>query len=257
MRKLLSADIPRLFGSKWFWLCMIGMLGMSVAFIIMQKSLMSHTVALSRVIFLPMSFFGLASAALVSLFVGEDLSDGFIRNKIVAGCLRQDIFVSHLIVSWLACILIYLTSVFFTAALGCFLFESDINYPFFSKYLLLGIGMCLAYGCIYCSITLLCSNKTTAVIICMGLAFFMLFACLHTNQVMVQAEYKDGIMNPAYVDGPAKMIYAILHDLNPTGQAAQLSAMKAFAPRRWLFCDFLWILAASIGGFIFQHKDIN
>ena len=91
----------------------------------------------------------------------------------------------------------------------------------------------------------------------MGLAFFMLFACLHTNQVMVQAEYKDGIMNPAYVDGPAKMIYAMLHDLNPTGQAAQLSAMKAFAPRRWLFCDFLWILAASIGGFIFQHKDIN
>lgn len=257
MRKLLSADTFRMFHSKWFWLCLGGMLAMSVAFIIMQYTAMDYVVPLSRVIFLPMSFYGVTVAALISLFVGEDFSDGFIRNKIIAGRSRHNIFTSNLIVSWLACILIYLIVVLFTATIGSYLFEVDITADHFCKYLILGIGMCIAYGCIYCSITMLCGNKVTAAVLCMGLAFFMLFACLHTNQIMVQPEYKNGVQNLAYVDGFAKTVYAVLHDINPSGQAAQLSAMDVFHSVRWFICDLGWALAAGVGCAFFKRKNIQ
>ena len=257
MRKLLSADSFRIVLSKWFWLCLGGMLALAGAFVTMQYSAMDYTVPLSRVIFLPMSFFGMAVAALVSLFVGEDFSDGFIRNKIIAGCSRPAIFASTLIVSCFACLIIYLVTTLLTAAIGCLLFEIDVSVIRFLQYLTLGIGMCLAYSCIYCTITMVCGNKTTATVLCMGLAFFLLVACLHTNQIMVQPEYKDGVPNLAYVDGLVKVIYGVLHDLNPSGQAAQLSAMQVFHPIRCILCDSLWILIAGAGCGIFQRKNIQ
>lgn len=257
MRKLLSADIFRISHSKWFRICLGGMLIMACAFVVMQYTAMDYNVPLSRVIFLPMSFYGMAVAALVSLFVGEDFSDGFIRNKMIAGCSRQNIFISNLIVSGLACVVTYLVTVLFTASVGSLFFEADVTFFLFIKYLLMGIGMCLAYSCIYCTITMICGNKTTAVVLCMGVAFLLLCTCLHTNQIMIQPEYKDGVLNPAYVDGFAKTVYGFLHDLNPSGQAAQLSAMEIFSPAHWILCDILWILAVGVGCAIFSRKDIQ
>ena len=257
MRKLLSADLFRVFHSKWFWLCLGGMLAMSIGFLVMQYTVMDYTVPLSRVIFLPMSFYGVTVAALVSLLVGEDFSDGFIRNKIIAGRSRFSVFASNLVVCWLGCATIYLTITLFTTVSGTFLFENDIASVKFFQYLMLGIGMCLAYGSIYCTITMLCGNKNTSTVLCMGFAFFMLFASLHTNQIMVQPEYKNGVQNPAYVDGFAKRIYAVLHDLNPTGQAAQLSTMDIFHPVRYFFCDLAWVLSTGVGIILFNRKNIQ
>ena len=133
MRKLLSAGTFRLFHSKWFWLCLGGMLAMSVAFIIMQYTAMDYEVPLSRVIFLPMSFYGVTLAALISLFVGEDYSDGFIRNKIIAGRSRYSIFTSNLIISCLACVVIYLIVILFTATTASFFFEINVTLDSFCK----------------------------------------------------------------------------------------------------------------------------
>lgn len=257
MRRLLSADIFRMFRSKWFWLCLLGMLALAFAFIGMQYTAMDYTVPLSRVIFLPLSFYGLAAAALVSLFVGEDFSDGFIRNKIIAGCPRTAVFASSLMVSCFACMVVYLVITLVTASIGCLLFEVDVTISGFAQHLVLGLGMCLAYSSIFCCITMVCGNKTTAAVLCMGIAFFLLVACLHTNQVMVQPEFKDGLPNPAYVDGVAKVIYSILHDLNPSGQAAQLSAMDIFQPARWVLCDLFWLLIAGGGCAIFERKNLQ
>ncbi len=257
MRRLLSADTFRIFRSKWFWLCLGGMLAMSIAFVVMQYTAMDYTVPLSRVIFLPMSFYGMAVAALVSLFVGEDFSDGFIRNKIIAGRSRDNIFASNLIVSSLACTVIYLVITLFTTSVGCLFFEIDVSLFRYLEHLIMGLGMCLAYSSIYCCITMVCGNKTTSAVLCMALAFFLLCACLHTNQVMVQPEIKNGMPNPAYVDGIVKAVYGVLHDLNPSGQAAQLSTMHIFSSVRWVICDLMWILAAVVGCALFKRKNIQ
>lgn len=257
MRKLISADAFRIFRSRWFWLCLGGMLALAASFVTMQYTAMDYRVPLSRVIFLPMSFYGMAVAALVTLFVGEDFSDGFIRNKIIAGCSKPAIFASNLVVSCLACMIIYLVTTLLTAAIGCLLFEIDVSMFRFLQHLTLGIGMCFAYSCIYCTITMVSGNKTTSIVLCMALAFFLLVACLHTNQIMVQPAYKDGMPNPAYVEGFAKVVYGVLHDLNPSGQTAQLSSMKFFQPIRCVLCDLLWILIAWGGCAVFSRKNLQ
>ena len=258
MSRLLRADAVRMYRGKWFWLCLGGMLLMSLGFIGMQYTAMDYSVPLSRVIFLPLSFYGVAVAALVSMYVGEDFSDGFIRNKIIAGRSRYSIFLSNLMIGWTACVIIYVIITLFTFLVGRGLFEIDVTWGEYGCYLLWGVFMCLAYGSIFGTVTMLTGNKAVAVMLCMGLAFGLLLLCLHTNQIIVQPEYKDGVLNPHYVSGVKKIVYGILHDVNPSGQAAQLSTMDILNPIRWIACDIGWMLvAAGVGTALFQRANIR
>ncbi|MBO6017493.1 MAG: hypothetical protein J6P42_05615, partial [Oscillospiraceae bacterium] len=209
MIRLLRADFKRLRKSFSFRLSLIGMIILSSGFMTMQATGMYYTVPLSRVIFLPMSMFGIAMAAFVSVFVGTDFSDGFIRNKLLTSPSRSSLVMSHVIVSSVACIIVYLVITAFSAGVGQFFFENNVTSTEFFRYFLLGIGMSMVTGCLFSVITLLCGNKTNAVIWCMGLAFGMLFLCLHTNELLVQTEYKDGALNPHYISGIRRVICSI------------------------------------------------
>ena len=102
----------------------------------------------------------------------------------------------------------------------------------FAGYFALGLSMSAAIACLFCVITLLCGDQTRAVVWCMGISFGMLFLSLHTNQILVQTRYKNGALNPHYVEGAKRVLYGILHDLNPCGQAAQLSCWEVLEPIR-------------------------
>lgn len=92
----------------------------------------------------------------------------------------------------------------------------------------------------------------------MGIAMAMLFLSIHTNQLLVQTEFKNGLPNPNYMSGLRRTVYSVLHDLNPCGQAAQLSSWKVWNPIRTVICDLLWILGASrFGCALFRKKDIK
>ncbi len=258
MIKFLRADYIRLRKSFAFRLSLIGMILLALFFMVMQATGMDYTVPLSRVIFLPMSMFGIAMAAFISVFVGTDFSDGFIRNKLLTVPHRSSLVMSHVIVSCTACIIVYMVVTTFSAGIGRFFFENNVDVKEFFQFFLLGIGMSLATGCFFSIITLVCGNKTHAIIWCMGFAFGMLFLCLHTNEILVQSEYKDGVLNPHYVGGIRRELCSILHDINPCGQAAQLSAWEVWHPIRALFFNLVVIAGSSgLGCLLFRRKDIN
>lgn len=258
MNRLLRTDCYRMFCKKRFWLSVISMLFLAVAFILMQYTAMDYVVPLSRVIFLPMSFYGVVSAALVSLFVAEDFSDGVIRNKLIAGRTRGNVYLSNLFVSLLACIVLYTLTTATTTGIALHLFETDVTPGKMFEFFFLGILMCLAYASIYSMVTMLLQEKAVSVVVCMGLSFIMLFLSLHTNQILVQPEFKDGLPNPHFADGIRRIIYGILHDLNPTGQAAQLSTMEYYDLMRWICLDLCWVIvSAGLGNLLFYKKDIK
>ena len=194
MTNMLRADFIRLKKSFAFRVSLIGMLMLASFFMYMQATAMDYTVPLSRVIFLPLSMYGVVMAAFVSIFVGTDFSDGCIRNKLLTADRRSNVVMSQIIVSCVACVIVYMVVTAFTVGIGQFFFENNVDSATFLTYFLLGIGMSLVTGCLFSVTTLLCANKTHAVILCMGLAFGMLFLCLHTNALLVQPEYKDGEM---------------------------------------------------------------
>ena len=243
MSRVFRADIYRMYRGRRFWLFSAAMFAVSVVFIVMQHTAMDYVVKLDRVLFLPMTFYGILTAALLSLFVGEDFSDGVIRNKIIAGRSRREIYRSGLLVCWTACVAVYILSLAATLGIGMHFFENNVDAETLGIYFLMGIFMCLAMGSIFYLLSVLIADKAAAVMSCMGLAFCMLILCLHTNQVMIH--------HP-------NIVYGMLHDINPMGQAAQLSMMKYLSLSRWIGCDVFWILTAwTLGNQFFEHKDIK
>lgn len=258
MIKILRADFIRLRRSFAFRLSLIGMLVLAAAFMFIQATAMDYTVPLSRVIFLPMSMYGIAIAAFVSVFVGTDFSDGFIKNKLLTAENRSSLVISQIIVSCVGCIIVYIVVTAFSAGIGRFFFENNVDTMSFLRFFIIGIGMSVATGCLFSIITMICGNKTQAIILCMGLAFGMLFLCLHTNEVLVQTEYKDGVLNPHYVGGFRREICSLLHDINPCGQAAQLSAWEVWHPIRSLLISLLVTAGSSaLGCLLFRGKDVK
>ena len=258
MKQILRADFYRLRMSVAFRVALLGMLTLAALFMFMQATAMDYTVPLSRVIFLPMSMFGVAMSAFVSVFVGTDFSDGFIRNKLLAAKSRSSVVLSQIIVGCAACAAVYAVVTAFSAAVGSLFFENNVDGATFTGYCILGLGMSLATGCLFTVVTLLCGNRTHAVVLCMALAFGMLFLCLHTNEVLVQAEYRDGVLNPRYVGGVRRALCGVLHDLNPCGQAAQLSAWQVWHPARAMLFDvFIIAVASALGCVLFRRRDIR
>ena len=145
MIRLLRADLIRLGRSFSFRLSLMAMLGLSAAFMTMQATAMDYTVPLSRVIFLPMSMYGITIAAFVSVFVGTDFSDGFIRNKLLTAEHRYNLVVAQIIVSCLACLIVYTTVTVFTAVIGRFFFENNVDLVKLLRFYGIGAGMCCAF----------------------------------------------------------------------------------------------------------------
>ena len=258
MIKILRADFIRLRRNSAFWLSLIGMLVLAAAFMSIQATSMEYTVPLSRVIFLPMSMYGIAMAAFVSVFAGTDFSDGFIKNKLLTAKNRSSLVISKITVCCIGCLIVYIIVTVFSVCIGRFFFENNVEAVVFIRFFIIVIGMSIVTGCLFSVITMICGNKTRAIILCMGLAFGLLFLCIHTNEVLVQTEYKEGVLNPHYIGGTRREICSLLHDLNPCGQAAQLSAWEVLHPKRTLIINFAVIASSStLGSLLFRRKDIK
>lgn len=258
MRRLLSANLARLRLDSSLRFFFAGMILLASGLMCMQYTAMDYTVPLSRVIFLPLSLYGTGAAAFVSVFVGTDFSDGFIRNQLICARSREHVFLSHILTSCVGCAVVYAAVTLFTLALGVFFFENDVRLVELFQFLILGLGMSAAYSAIFCVLTMISRSKTQAVVLCIVLSMLMLFLCLHTNQMLTQTEYKDGFVNPHYVGGFRRALYGFLHDINPSGQAAQLSSWKYLNPVRGIACDALWVIGMGISGcLLFRRKEIK
>lgn len=258
MRRLLRADLYRLYHNKKIWIALLAMLAAAGMMITMQYTSMDYEVPLSRVIFLPMTFFGLVIAALVGFFAGEDFSEGTVRNKIVAGNGRRHIYYSQMLSVWTATLFIYVVTIGVTVSVGLPLFAHDVGAKDVAAYFALGIMTVLAMGSLFYVISMCIGNRSVAVTVCMALAFMMLFLCLHTNQILAQQPYKDGVVNLHYVSGAKRICYELLHDINPMGQIAQLSEMKCLNVFRWIAVDFIWLIGTCAAGIlVFGKKDVK
>ena len=258
MARLLWADFYHFFKKKWFWLTSLFMVGSSIFFCIMQYTAMDYVVGLDRVIFLPMAFYGIAAAALITMVVGEDFSDGIIRNKIVSGKSRISIYGSLLLVSCTACIAVYAVSIITSFGIGVHFFENNVDGKELLFFCGMGIGISIVYACLFCTITTLSGNKAFSAVLCMILSFVLLFLAVYFNGLLAQPEYKNSVLNLRYVAGMKRSIYGWLYDINPFGQAAQLSQMKCSNPLRCILVDIVITVFTGFGGRLsFSKKDIK
>lgn len=283
MRNLLSADFVRLWNNRIFRCCWVGMVLLAL-FLVAEEYSQPYVVLLNQVVFLPLSLYGVVTAAFSAMFLGQEYSDGTIRNKLIAGHSRAHVYLSEFMVTAVGAIVLYLSAIAVTACVGSFLFTATAPPEKFLLSGLLGVFSCLSYVGLYCLISALCGNRSFSVVVCMLLSVALLFVALYVNLQLEQDEYipqlnitgveqpddvsisisgEDAgamvtmVPNPHYLAGVRRQIAQFIQDLNPTGQAAQICSMSYPNPIQMALCGAAVAALTCLRGlFVFRRKDI-
>ncbi len=286
MSRLLYAGIARL---KKYILFRAGIVLMVMLgfFLVYYVGVMSGVgLPLCDILFGFLPAMGFTSAVFSSYFIGQEYHDGTIRNKLVAGYKRSEIYFSNLIinitVSVCYCGFVLLSEMVF----GLFLMkgfgksEKTISGVLFGSFLVI-----VAFCSIFTMIAMLDQSKSASDIICIILTCALLFvaayiminlseideylAAVDTGEELAQyrtkvsaEEYEEYIRmlqeDPLYAKAQNREIYQFFYDILPSGQSLQYAAMNVKNPGRLpLYSLGIIFVTTSFGVLIFQRKNIR
>ena len=270
MIKLLKAGFFRLKKDVIFWLFIFLTIGM--AGFTLFRYLSNEGVYLDKILNEFIMYIGLFIAIFVSIFVGKEHSQGIIRNKIIVGHSRISIFLSNLIISIvvsLLCELIYLIIVFL---IGIPLFgQMQMSFSQFAIVLLNTALVIISFCSIYNFITMICSEITISISICIILfvAMFVAQAALgftaNSRKYIEHAFWDNGNKyiisqepDPNYPGDEkvkqARMLYLSI----PQGQAMKIGGNDLTYSAQMAISSIILIGVVNIVGVcIFSKKELK
>lgn len=275
MRKLISADFCRLRRDKVFWIGTLAMLVFAAATMLgeCQQALQDTTAFhynLDSFYFCYAIPIGLPIAVYVSLFLGIEYSDGTIRNKLVVGHTRQDIYLSHLFTNIVGGLSMLLVS----------LLGGLVGIPFLGTwkmgkmvlvFLLISVLVIISYAAIFTLIGMLCSNKAVSAVLTILLFLFLMIIAMNLYFRLSETEMINGLVitqegmqmgdpspNPRYLTGIKREIYQFIMDFLPSGQCAEMEELSVIHPVRMIISSVVISIVTTLGGiFAFERKDLK
>lgn len=279
MNRLIYAGFLRLRHSACFWtgilvMAAVGLILPLQKFYLMQKY-EGYAISLEECFLTYVPLIVIIAAVFCSLFIGTEYSDGTIRNKIMLGHSRIDVYLSNLIICFAAECVMCLA--FFVTDLGA----GILLLGFFAS----GVEMVLAYvGCvfvlcaavtaIYTLAAMLSQNKAVTAVICILGIVLMIFWGAYIDsrldmppvyegylyQDSVTGEYieEEDIPNPYYIDGTKRVVYEFLNDFLPGNQTAQF--WMGNAVHLWqmaLYSAIVTVVVTGAGIFFFRREDLK
>lgn len=276
MNKLISANFMRLKKNTLFWAGIIFMCLFAALLVLGQyHSYVKYDsqVTLDNIFFAYALLIGMLSAVFCSLFFGTEYSDGTIRNKIIIGHTRMEIYFSNLmtniVVSFLFCLVFLITAAAVGTPLIGFL---TLDARIILLFLLGTFVLTAAYASIFTLISMVCGNKAAVAVISILLVVVLLLVATSLNGRLEAPEFYNGIMladsqgnmtsqsipNPTYLKGTARAVVQFIYDFLPTGQSIQYSSMAVL--HAWqlpLYSFFITVVSAFTGAAVFHKKDIK
>lgn len=281
MSNLLSANFMRLRKNKVFWCSIIFMAAAGAYYPIGHYMGMKHdgyAVHLDDGFFICAVFAAVLLSVFCSLFVGTEHSDGTIRNKMIIGHKRTDIYLANLLTNMAAGTLMCL--VWFAAylctgvpLLGFFQVSGAVILLMIITVLILSC----AFSALFTMVSMINASKAGVAVICVLGTFLLLFAGSYLNARLQEPKTypvydytvgetaAEGMVeqaieekNPHYVGGTKRKVYEFLYDFTPGGQVVQCSSMEAERPHvLCLYSGMVFIMVTSIGIAVFRRKDIK
>lgn len=282
MVNLLSAGFLRLWRSRSFWVCLGVMAGVGVFEAVSgwraMMDLRSSGVA-DAIVSLDSRYFifpflsGILLSPFCALFTGAEYSDGTIRNKLSVGHTRAAVYFSNLVLCVTAGILFCLGYIAAVLAAGFpLLGPMRTPFPVVLWYTFCAVAMTSALAALFTMIAMLCQSKAITAVICIFLAYFLLFLGIYLNNRLSEPEtypeqqyVQDGQIvtaaahpNPNYVRGGKRAVYQFLYDL-PGCQAVQLATTidTGAPPRLPLYSLAAVLLSTGSGILLFRRKNLK
>lgn len=248
MSDLFLAGFNRLWRSRVFQVCcVISFLANIFVMLATYRQVLNYTeLGLEHSITLDSVFYGLVPvlgvmcAAFVSLFIGTEHSDGVMRNMLVVGRARWEIYLANYAVCFVG-----------TAAfLVCWFLGGLVGIPLIGVWqdvngLLLGCAVLLAVALLMlASVMLNALNQPE----------------FQQGMVMTEAglELSEPTPNPSYVGGMKREVFQFLSDTLPSGQSISVCSYELERPVLSLVSSVvIAVLTSAAGVVFFKRKDLR
>ena len=280
MSKLLSANFFRLKRDKVFWIVSAAMLVLSAFSMInngitaqkyADQNIENNVTALESCYFNLMPMIGFLFSVFISLFLGTEYSEGTIRNKLISGHTRTDIYLSNYITCLVGTEFIYVL----------FLIGGLVGIPFFGIwkapisqiiiYTVIGFFITASLTAILNMLSMLSTNKAATAVLSIVLAFALMIIASSIYNVLAEpettvefismsadgkVEFGDEIPNPAYVSGLERKIDEWLVQFLPTGQGILAANSEISQPVLNIVYSIIIAVIVNIAGLLLFVKRI-
>ena len=275
MRNLFSVGLFRTVRSKLFYILLV-LTALTMVYVYYNTYRLQLGPDFSQ---LDLYFFQFINANIVSaavfcpLFLSSEYGDGALRNKLMVGRTRPQIYLANLAVNCLygtaACLAAVVTGLCVGVPLIGWFQNAELGKILL--YVLLALATTWVCAALYTFLSMVVASRGVAITLCILLAFGLillgqyLYLALSQEEVLTALFYTDtGEMavseqpNPAYLTGFARQVYQFFYELTPGGQAYQILGMSAQSPLRMLgYSGLVFVLVTGLGLAIFQKKDVK
>lgn len=277
MRKLLSAGMVRFMRCKSLWLSCLIVAGFEAA-AIMENYLGGVEFGLfpdiDSIYFLFVLTIIFLVPVTVAFLIGPKYGDGAIRNKLVTGSTRRDVYLANLILSSMSAAVMCAPGVVLGLALGLPLLGSfEAGAAAAAMKILAVFIMAIAIAAISTTVMMLVDNRTVSSIAIIILAILMFAAGFYIHMrldapptVVKSTTFVNGVLssveeapNPAYIEpGLLREVLSFLDIALPGGQAMNFIMDTAEVP--WLMASYsaaIFVLMTVFGLSQFKKKDLR
>lgn len=279
MFNLLRANLTRLKKDKVFWAALLVMLAYSVIAALnngrqavqMMKSGYQDCEFLDKLYFSLAPMVGIFFAVVISLYLGKEYGDGTLRNKVIVGHTRMEIYTANLLTSFLTAASFVV--VWFIGGLAgrVYLKEWQMSPSWTVLYIVMILLLNFVLAAIFTMIGMLATNKAATAVLTILLFLFLVVGASMLYNKLSQPETINGLEmtaegmqwgepqdNPSYVDGTKRVLYEKILRLLPTGQAILITNQEITEAVFPIVSSAVLLLLLSGGGIIlFKKKDLK
>lgn len=274
MLKLLRADFARLWKTRSYWICVIASLALCITNLafdyIVDKRVVQN---LERFFMNDSSNIMLFAAIFSALYIGTDHSCGTIRNKLIIGRPRSQIYLSNLTVTLSGALSIRVITWIGEALFGL-IAGGKIGIPAGRLALLMTVSaFSIISACsIFTFIGMIISSKSSGTVISIiaiialiiggALIITMLNQPEMTREYIMKPEGEFDVTepypNPMYISGALRDVFVAINDVLPGGQAIQLEMGEPHEPQLMPFYSLGVTAAVTAAGLaVFRRKDLK
>ncbi len=273
MIKLLRADFARLFKTPSYWICAAVSLVLCVLNIVLSYLTNNElSESIGTFMFKDGSNIMLFSAVFASIYIGTDYSCGTIRNKIIVGHKRGEIYLSNLIITSAGALIMRVLSWICEAAFGLIV-GGKLGMPAGRLALLMTVSAfsLIAVCSVFTFIGMVISSKSTGIVASILTLMALVIGGAIIMELLNQPEFitqynisingvpeAELVPNPLHITGALRDVLTVINDVNPGGQAVQLEMNQPHDPHFMpLYSAGVTAVMTAVGLSVFRKKDLK